>query len=316
MTSAPPRPAGARRRWFVAALAAGLAAGTGCALLSAEPVPREAAAWRSPWHHTLRLAVAGPGPVQAASLRLNGAPVRFLIACGRGDSTLDAGRAAALGLAAWPDSRLRMRAAGPPPRLDLGPLAFDGDRLRIESLARLNDRLRQAGYPPIDGCLGLTALADLGAVHDVRGATLLLPRERNAARQLDAFLTRRGWRRAALEVAPGGRGLLAAVSVNGRPARLRLDTGAARTALSEDAAQRLGAQGAPPEAAKEDDGRIAVAARMAGEGWSRRLVPIRILRTGAPDNADGILGMDVLADLGAWIDHGAGALFVRPDSDR
>lgn len=145
---------------------------------------------------------------------------------------------------------------------------------------------------------------------------------------LAAFLTAHGFTAVPLQVNAVGH-FECAAHVNGRPARLLLDTGASHTVLATPSAERLGLRTTPSterahgvgasshatETAVLDELRLGDVRLQGVAVWTFDLAHVNgalAARGGAP--VDGALGGDVLRPAQAVIDYARATLYLRARS--
>ncbi len=192
------------------------------------------------------------------------------------------------------------------PALSVGPFTFHD----VPAVA-----VKGAGDAP--AILGLSLLAPLAPARE-EWRRLSLARDGGAP----AGCPRQDWWR----LRPVGGILRVDATLDGAPLRLALDTGAARSALSRAALERLEVEVAPGgpalairgiTGAARDVGRVRRSSRLAfpGDEVNARGLPVldlSALSRSAGSEIDGILGVDLLGSGTYQVDHGAGRLRVGP----
>ena len=147
-----------------------------------------------------------------------------------------------------------------------------------------------------------------------------------AAPDLAGFLARHGFVAVPLSINAVGH-FEVAVQVNGRPARMLLDTGASHTIFDAPSVARLGLRTAPTDARASgvgasdhvmetttvDELRLGTLALRALSAWSFDLGHVNrgLAAHGGPP-IDGAVGGDVLRPAEAVIDYARATLYLRP----
>ena len=193
-----------------------------------------------------------------ASGRVNGEPATFLIDTGAEASFLQAERAqsfrvAPTGTEAPIGSRRFPLATASD--LRLGAVSLGSATFSLYRAAQLGGPVPARGGGFADGIIGRDVLLRHRAVINCRARQLHLSRDPAQRMNVAAIARAQGF--TAIPMEETRRGLTVPCSVNGRPGRLLVDTGAFLTGFDDDAARLLGLSGEPSAArARNFEGRI------------------------------------------------------------
>jgi len=254
-------------------------------------------------HHVLPLRPLGSGLWTAEMAVGPGAPWRVLVDTGSTHTVIAATAAARAGLTVTP-GRLLLTPAG---LVDVGstrlPRLALGDHVRHDVPVLVADLSALGRDPRIDGILGMDVLDADTIVLDLVAGRLILGAPGVARRREGTALSADG---------VDGR-LVVEASVDGRPRRLVLDSGAATTLLYDDGTR--GARGAAGDVGVATAGgtRRGRATRAEVSVGPVRLGPVPAIRVAAPAAvmpAEGVLAASVFSRI--EIDRAGGRVHVVP----
>lgn len=188
-------------------------------------------------------------------------------------------------------------------RVKSGEIRFAGGRLKYPEEVSVLDLgfLADWAGTRVDGILGWDVLREYVWGIDVRHAHLIAGRRLSPAKVLEAFGVSRADATVGIGIADERPRVTA--EVEGRPLRLGLDTGAARTLLSAHAWKRLGLElGTDPTPVVirgvngDDQGYLGrrIELHLGPLAWSD--IEVVVTDTTNGDEDDGLLGMDLLSD--------------------